>query len=144
MWKIMKLYIFKHDFPDEPKIQFSSVLWCVFFIFALWLFIINTYRHSTLHKMSFELGRNWLLTRQALWRNKSPQVLLITQYSPLPFINVLTCYTAPHIRPQVLSVGAGACVFRRVFCNLRRLKTQVLAASVSHTTQITAVWAWRQ
>lgn len=52
---------------------------------------------------------------------------------------MLTWHAAPHIRAQVLSIGAGAGVFGRVFCYLWSLEAQVLAASVSHAAQITAV-----
>ena len=43
---------------------------------------------------------------------------------------------------QLLAVGAGAGVLGGVLCDLRRLQTQVLAAAVGHTAQVTAVWAW--
>lgn len=64
--------------------------------------------------------------------------------SQLRLPSMLTWHAAPHIGPQVLSVGAGAGVLGRVLRNLRRLETQVLTASVGHAAQITAVWAWRR
>lgn len=54
-------------------------------------------------------------------------------------IRALTWHTGPHVGAQVLSVGAGAGVFGRVFGDLRSLEAQVLAASVSHAAQVTAV-----
>lgn len=52
---------------------------------------------------------------------------------------MLTGHAAPHIRAQVLSIGAGAGVFGRVLCYLWSLEAQVLAAAVGHTAQIAAV-----
>lgn len=59
-------------------------------------------------------------------------------------MNTLTWHAAPHIWAQILSIGAGAGVFGRVFCYLWSLEAQVLAASISHAAQITAVWPCKQ